>query len=45
MDFSVEWFDAYLLGQADQLGDRVNAKLLHDPAVVHFDGFFGDIQL
>jgi hypothetical protein len=25
-------FDTYLLGQADQFGDRVNAKLLHDTA-------------
>lgn len=34
-----------LLGQADQISDRVDAKLLHDATAVDFDGFFCDVQL
>ena len=45
VDFSTEWRDAYLLGQADQISDRVDAKPLHDAAAVDFDGFFGNVKL
>ena len=45
VDFSTEWRDAGLLGQADQLCDRVDAKLLHNAAAVYFDGFFGNVEL
>ena len=44
MDFSVEGFDACLLGQGDEFGDRAGTKLFHDPAAVYFDGFFCDLQ-
>jgi hypothetical protein len=44
VDFSVEWLYTGLLGQADQLGNRVNFKLLHDAAAVNFDVFFGNLQ-
>jgi len=45
VDFSAKWRDAYLLGQADQISDRVDAKLLHDAAAVYFDGFLGNVKL
>ena len=45
MDFSVEGFDACLLGQGDEFGERAGTKLFHDPAAVHFDGLLGYIQL
>ena len=45
MDFSFEWFDAGLLGQAGQLGHRINAKLLRDSAPVYLDGFSGNVKL
>ena len=37
--------DASLLGQADQISDRVDAKLLHNAASVYLDGFLGDVKL
>lgn len=44
MDFSVEWRDVCLPGQAHEIGDRLSAKLLHDAAAVNFDVFSGNPQ-